>query len=140
MTQLLCKRLGLGDDNFNSSAIYHIPYVRTTQTAKLAHAELARVLADKKLELPVLQASDVLIGSHSSGEVTEWLSQFHLPLIILVSHQPLVSNLVDWLVEGGSTASQGFSSQYSMAPASVAVLEGDLLERGLCELKFMLHA
>ncbi len=102
--------------------IFHSPFVRTTQTARL----LAEVIASRCAFEPTLQAEPMLLGEQRVQDVGRWLAGVDSEPAILVSHQPLVSLLAGWLVAGEAVRSYG---EFGFAPASVALLQ---TEHGGC--------
>ncbi|MBU3070309.1 phosphohistidine phosphatase SixA [Aestuariicella sp. G3-2] len=63
------------------------PYVRAQQTASLA---------SKLLSLPV-ETSDLLVPEGRPSEISQMLDSMSQEVPLLVSHQPLVGDLVNWL-------------------------------------------
>lgn len=106
-------------------AIVASPYLRAQQTATLAHNAL-RFDADV-LTVPWLTPeSDPL-------EVAVHLEKLGLDHVLLVSHQPLVGNLISLLQHGNLREPE------PMRTASLAELEGDWPLAGLMNLKAVRH-
>lgn len=109
-------------------AIYHSPYLRTTQSA----GELKGSFAED----PALRACDELLGENTPQRVLDWIERESLSSVVLLSHQPLVSQLVALLVDGDSSSLA--AQHYPMSPAAFACLEYEyaaagsftLIERG----------
>jgi len=120
-----------------SPSIFHSPFVRTTQTAELLYKTLVGDERFTSLVSPVAQGD--LLGSNSVEGVVSWAETRSDPTVILVSHQPLVSALVAWLVEGARPSEAHRYPEFSMSPASAAVLGGDILERGQMNLEHIFH-
>jgi phosphohistidine phosphatase SixA len=116
--------------------LFHSPYRRTTQTARLVAKQLA-VTHDQPIT-PV--ESNKLISEQSPASVIKWLQSHSVAannVLMLVSHQPLVSSLLALLIEGaGDYATM---RNYPMWPASVAVLDIEQLAAGCAELISLNH-
>ncbi|MDD2061270.1 phosphohistidine phosphatase SixA [Pseudomonas sp. GD03860] len=107
-------------------AILASPYVRAQQTAALVHEALG---FDKSVVTVPWLTPDT-----EPGQVIAALDALGLEHVLLVSHQPLVGNLVGMLQHGHSRAAEG------MGTASLAQLEGDWPLAGLMTLRSMTHA
>lgn len=100
--------------------IIHSPYLRTTQTAELACAVCGCGM----------EASEQLVPEASPGQVIDWLqgicaNQSDTDTLLLVTHQPLVGNLVSLLCEGDQSRPE------PMLPGAMAVIDLDLPAAGL---------
>jgi phosphohistidine phosphatase len=84
------------------------PYVRTQQTAEIIANNINK---------PVITA-DWLTPNSSVSVVMKQLSLWHSQTLLLVSHQPLVSDLV-------SSLSDSVSRHFRMEPASIVCVETD---------------
>lgn len=106
------------------------PYRRAQQTC-------AAILASSGLTVEA-QTVTWLTPDGSVAEVIRQLEalqgESQVWEVMLVSHQPLVSQLISWLVEGHG---QG---RYPMAPASVTCIEGDFVAPGLMRVQQVRHA
>ncbi len=107
-------------------AILASPYVRAQQTAALVHEALG-------FDKPVVTVP-WLTPDTDPGQVIAALDALGLEHVLLVSHQPLVGNLVGMLQHGHARAAEGMST------ASLAQLEGDWPLAGLMTLRSMTHA
>ena len=124
------------DRDFPLARVYHSPFERTTQTASVllagfseqGWAPLGRVAA---------KPSDELLGEQSPKEVFAWLVADQVDNALLISHQPLVSRLLAYLIDADSSSSAG--ARYPMAPASIALLEYETLASGCFELNTLHH-
>lgn len=105
------------DDLRNVDRILASPYLRAQQTAQLA-AEL--------LDLSI-ESSELLTPNSSLVALSGWLEQQTGKTLLLVSHQPLVSNLLAWLCG----ESRG---HYFMAPGALACLQFEVPARGCADL------
>lgn len=137
VTRRLSAVLGKSLNTDEVPAIFHSPYIRTTQTAELLHQTL--VNDERFISLPFPVPQDELLGSNSVEGISNWASANSNSTLIMVSHQPLVSALVAWLVEGARPTETYRYPEFSMSPASVAILDGDILERGQMNFVQMLH-
>ncbi len=99
--------------------LMHSPWLRTTQTARLIGNEL--------LNVPIDSCEDLAPGRHI-GDVTAVLAEVlatpgHPEHLCLVSHQPLVSRLIDHLSGDNGRVPP-------LVPGGLAVLELELPEAG----------
>lgn len=108
--------------------IYHSPFVRTTETASILHHKLT---ANTRLEV-----NEHLLSNASIAHTANWLESLEDQLAILVTHQPLVSELIALMVSG----ELGNTYAFPMSTASVAVLDGEVIARGLMRLESLQHA
>lgn len=107
-------------------AILVSPYVRAQQTAGLVHEALG--FAKPLVTVPWLTPeSDPL-------RVIEELDGLGLDHVLLVSHQPLVGQLIGLLTKGSRQESA------PMSTASLAELEGDFPLAGLMNLRNLRHS
>jgi phosphohistidine phosphatase len=100
------------------------PFLRTRQTAQIATDTLA-------LPPECQRISELLVPGASVDDLIEALYQSSLAAVLLVSHQPLVSNLLDALC--------GPSELHDMQPASLAALELDVVAKQLGQLRWIQH-
>lgn len=112
--------------------IYHSPYLRTTQTAQQVGSGM-QAAVDTDI---CFRPSDALLGGNKVEDVVDWMQSANCSNCLLVTHQPLVSRLLAWLIDG---AEQNAYGQYPMQPASVAVLEFDIVARGCMNLLDLSH-
>jgi phosphohistidine phosphatase len=103
---------GLGD----SVPIIASPYRRAQQTA----ATVAAVL-----QTGMVETLDLLEPGGDPRRLCHWLGQRQEPALLLVSHMPLVGQLVHWLEEGVMNSGPPFSV------AQVCVLEMEMPGAGL---------
>lgn len=106
--------------------IWASPLVRAQQTAGIA--------AERFPGLPI-QTTPLLIPEASPTLLTDWLQSFDQPdrSILLVSHQPLVGELVNQLC--GKPA--GF---YTMGTSSLAYIRISPVANGLGDMQWLDHA
>lgn len=106
------------------TALLHSPWVRTAQTAQIIAIALhtPRVISENALRPGgALAGVDTLVSSYSNGD-----SRQH---IVLVSHQPMVSNLVDrYLGDTGHVP--------SLPPGGLVSLSLDVVAPGCARLLF----
>lgn len=100
------------------------PYQRAQQTAEFARSEFPEAK---------FQTLSMITPEGNPGQVIEQLYQFSQSAgsILMVSHQPLVSELIAQLV------GEGF---YPMHTASIAGLETEVVAQGLANLEFLVHS
>lgn len=101
------------------------PYVRARQTCD----EIQR-----NSDLQSRQELSLITPDDDPEPVVQWLNQQSATDLLLVTHQPLVSRLISFLVDGDEV---GF---YPMATASVAVLQAEIWGQGLARLESVVHA
>lgn len=138
----VAEQLKLNQQRFSQDnpieAIYHSPYIRTTQTAEIVRGDLEVSVELAGYGLPMYPV-EPLVGNDSVVTVTQWISGLPEKKFLLVSHQPLVSSLVAWLVDGAEPSDYSVVSRYPMHPASFAILECDVIGRGCCNLVSLNH-
>ena len=99
------------------------PYVRAQQTAALA----AEYLPDISRETEVLLTPEAKLA-----QLCQMLHKRKESSLLLVSHQPLVGQLVNWLC--------GLApGRYSMGTAALACIDTELLEAQLGDLRWLRH-
>jgi phosphohistidine phosphatase len=106
--------------------IWASPLVRAQQTAQIAQHYFPGI---------ALQTSALLVPEADPALVIEWLSNHSaagVPAILLVSHQPLVSMLLEVLCG----KPEGF---YPMDTSSLAAVNLDLIGAGLGQLLWLDH-
>ena len=100
--QVMCQQAGSTLSALSESKpvnqIIHSPFLRTTQTASIVH----RLLEEKGGQPIELLANQVLLGDNAPHAVSRWLNHYVNALpedsrIVLVSHQPLVARLLEWM-------------------------------------------
>ncbi len=116
-------------------AIFHSPFKRTKQTAFALLEDLSH--SGNRLDVPCLP-SDLLLENATPKLLTNWLDQLDMNHVVLVSHQPLVSRLVAWLVDGVLPDSQDYND-YCFYPASMMVIETDFIARGCGSIRLKHH-
>ena len=110
----------------NPQVFWASPYLRAQETAQIVKAE-TQIKADIQIQ-PGITPDD------SPRQVATLLAEIEVAeSILMVSHNPLVTGLVNLLVEGHSHGPHG------MATASIALLEFDVLAPGLGQLKWLKH-
>lgn len=120
-------------------AIFYSPFKRTTQTAQAVREVLASS-AESALSAPlVCEPATALLGDNTPQNVCEWLDSFAFSHIVLVSHQPLVSNCLDWMINGNDSQRFGESGGYPFYPSTLAVLKTEVIAAGCFELETLVH-
>ena len=107
-------------------AIFHSPFKRTSQTAH----EIFNFLSSS-LDAPLLACTpcEFLLEDTEPKVVGDWLNSLTMNHVLLVSHQPLVSRLVAWLVDGMNDV-QHDPNIYFFNPASMFIIETDFISGG----------
>lgn len=100
------------------------PYVRTQQTA----AQIHRAAPHWKME-----EAEWITPNHAALTVFKQLEQRSESSLMLISHQPLVGNLLNLLVDEFAAFENPF------APATIVILEGDMLAIGAMRVVSMHH-
>lgn len=116
-------------------AIFYSPFVRTQQTAKT----VLETLSGLNNQVIHLAANSNLLGDNTPHSVCRWLDTLPYERILLVSHQPLVSCLVDWMVQGTDSFRLGGTDNFPFFPSSLAVLSCDIIAQGCAELNSLTH-
>lgn len=104
--------------------IWASPYVRAQQTAEIVA---------ERLEDVQINTTELLLPEASEEALIAQLALFDGDALLLVSHQPLVGQLVDRLCG----AEPG---RHAMGPGSLAAIELDPVAGGLGELLWLHHA
>ena len=113
--------------DFSSDLILSSPYTRAFQTAEIVAKALG---LKKKLEL-----TDCLVPHGNARELISSLNKYKPApqSVLLVGHEPYLSQLISLLISGGSTAS------VTLKKAALAKLSTDSLKFGHCAtLKWLL--
>ncbi len=105
-------------------AIWSSPYIRAQQTAGIA-AEVLGVTAG------VSRTLSELTPEGAPRAVIDEVYRSDLDALLLVSHQPLVSRLLDVLC--------GSSAQHEMKTASLACVDCDVVAADLGHLQWLVH-
>lgn len=105
------------DDLQQVTRIFASPYVRAQQTAQLV---------SETLELPV-ETVDLLTPDGGILALMAFLEQHQSEVAVLVSHQPLVGNLVDWLCAEPR-------GRHFMGTSALALIDMDVLAKGCADL------
>ena len=103
--------------------IFHSPYLRATQTAEIV----------REFHPVVFKKLDLLTPEASPQEVIDWLIGEKAEAIVLVTHQPLIGNLVSLLCEGD------LSRPEPMLPGALAEIELEFPAAGLGQLRQVLR-
>lgn len=99
--------------------VVHSPYLRTVQTAALV-SEVA--------DQAQLQVEPLLVPESQPQAVVDWLAAQSEPVLLLVTHQPLIGQLVSLLCEGDLYRPE------PMLPGAMAVIDLPLPAAGLGRL------
>ena len=103
------------------------PYQRTQQTASLLQQSLG---------FKSITTTEHLTPEANIDALFKLLEATKAKHLLLVSHQPLVSRLLAALVAGHSR----YALDYPMMPGSCAMLECEVLAKGLAQLQSIRHA
>lgn len=133
--QLMSRAAGntiktLFDQHGGLEAIYHSPFLRTTETAAAVH----EVLAGPSDQSCRIEATDALLGDNKVKRVCDWLDTVSEQRVLLVSHQPLVSYLLSYLLQGESGNAAGREHNHAFYPASLAALSTEFIGPGCASL------
>lgn len=104
-------------------AILASPYRRAQQTAEIVQAELALPRAVSTVAW--------LTPDDEPSQVLGFLAERNEANVLLVSHQPLLSQLISLLVEGNRRG------HYPMPTAGLACLDTDFVAAGLAHLALL---
>ena len=103
------------------------PYLRAQQTAHIIQESVG-------ISTPMTTQPNITPDDHPTAVADMLAGEGDNKVILMISHNPLVSALVSWLVDGH------FQGPYSMGTACVACLEADLIGAGTATLKWLKHA
>lgn len=101
--------------------IIHSPYLRTCQTAQLV----------QDLQPAMCESLALLTPESSPQQLVDWLAQQTDSTLMLVTHQPLIGQLVSLLCEGNLLRPE------PMLPGALAVIELTFPAAGLGQLQMM---
>lgn len=106
------------------SEVWVSPYLRARQSAEIAH---------EVLELPAQceRVSDLIVPEANVSDLIDALYLCELDSVLLVSHQPLVSTLLDTLC--------GPTDAHDMRTASLAAVELDVVAADMGCLQWLVH-
>ena len=121
MQQAAAAGLCLSQQRLLFSKILASPYLRTQQTADqlLAHFPSCRKIT-----------FDLLEPESRPSEVVDAIGKFSEDTLLVVTHQPLIGDLVASLC----------SQRVAMSPASMALLDAPVVAAGCAELLWLRHA
>jgi len=104
------------------------PYVRAQQTSIIVK-ELIEQQTGRSIEL---ETSDLLTPDSNHREIIPLLEARAVDSVLIVSHQPLVGTLIDWLcdLEPG---------RYRMGTSGLASIKLDVLAPGCGQLNWLHH-
>ena len=106
--------------------IYVSPYVRAQETAN--HFLTDNKSSNKRDTL------DLITPSGTAMEVALWLSQQESDTILLITHQPFASQLIELL------ADEILPTDFTMSTATLVALEGEYFATACCSLRWVIHA
>ena len=131
---LLLKGKGL-------DAIFYSPFTRTQQTAKAVSDTLASLNGlDVEDGCAIhLAPNNHLLGDNIPHMVCKWLDSLPYETVLLISHQPLVSCLLDWVVQGADSFKLGGTDNFPFSPSSLAIMHAEVIAQGCAELDSLLH-
>lgn len=129
----LHKALSLNGNSLD--AIFYSPFTRTQQTAKAVFDTLA-LLNNKAIHLA---PNNHLLGDNIPHRVCHWLDLLPYKNVLLISHQPLVSCLLDWMVQGTDSFKLGGTDNFPFFPSSLAITTAEVIAQGCAELDSLSH-
>ncbi len=104
-------------------ALWVSPYIRAQQTAVIAHQYFPKAS---------LRTTELLEPGADICRLCQSLEAAEESSVMLVSHQPLVGTLVNWLC--------GFpGGHHNMSTASLACIDAEILASDLGELRWLRH-
>ena len=118
----------------NPLATVSSPYIRANQTREVVEKTLSqggrRIITEQDSESITPDAS-----RDQALSLIEALNRRYTS-ILLVTHQPLISRLLAWFVDGEWSSGGNLPS---MMPASLCWLRSEILERGCCHVHTDVH-
>lgn len=122
-------------------AIFYSPFTRTRQTANAVSETLASLdVQDVKDDSAIyLAPNNHLIGDNIPHMVCRWVDSLPYENVLLISHQPLVSCLLDWMVQGADSFKLGGTDNFPFSPSSLAITHAEVIAQGCAELDSLLH-
>ncbi|MDB2409440.1 histidine phosphatase family protein [Pseudomonadales bacterium] len=133
--ETLAAHLSSQVSEMGPDAVFYSPFVRTHQTA-----DAVLKILNTRSDHPIYFAAEkALLGDNTPHAVCQWLDTLPYERILLISHEPLVSGLVEWLVQGSSSASSNGVDSHPFFPSSLAILSAEVVSQGCAELVSMTH-
>ena len=122
-----CRAMVSHLKTFTPDRIVVSPYLRAQQTAAIVQAELSKE-ENFDAELETLS----LITPNDNPAKAIWaLAQYEVASLLMVSHQPLVGDLLSLLVHGHT------DDPIPMSTAAIACIEADILSPGMGVLSWL---
>ena len=119
-------------------AVFYSPFERTRQTAQVVREVLASTNSYASTPL-ICESVTALLGDNKPQSVCQWLDTLTYNNIVLISHQPLVSNCLDWMIDGKDAQLFGDAGRYPFYPSTLAVLSCEVIAAGCFQLEALLH-
>lgn len=124
--QVLSTALKFKQKNETLDQVFVSPYVRAQQTAK--HFLKAIDYSG------VTTTIDKITPSGKPLDVALWLSDLQADSVLLITHEPFASQMVDLL------ADLPLPQDFMMYTATLAAVEGEILATACCKLRWTLNA
>lgn len=124
--QALSTGLKFKQRNENIDQVFVSPYVRAQQTAK--H------FLDAINYTGVTSTIDKITPSGRPIDVALWLSGLQAESVLLITHEPFASQMVDLLSD------LPLPQDFMMQTATLAAVEGEILATACCQLRWVLNA
>lgn len=112
--------------NESLDQVYVSPYLRAQQTAK-HFLETINYTG-------VTNTIDKITPSGKPIDVALWLSDLQADSVLLITHEPFASQMVDLL------ADLPLPQDFMMQTATLAAVEGEILATACCQLRWVLNA
>lgn len=118
------------DDMRSLTQIWASPLVRAQQTAEIAASYFPRL---------EIQTTDLLVPEASPQVLTKWLYEINAhgnednQSLLLISHQPLVGSLLNWLCGKPNDF-------YPMGTSSLAAIRAQVIAADMADLLWLDHA
>jgi phosphohistidine phosphatase len=106
--------------------VFVSPYVRAQQTAQ----HFLKAINYNG----VSQTTDKITPSGKAIDVALWLSNMQADSVLLVTHEPFASQVVDLL------ADMPLPHDFIMQTATLAAVEGEILATACCKLRWVINA
>jgi len=124
--EVLSSALQFKQTNETIDQVFVSPYIRAQQTAK-HFLEAINYTG-------VTTTIDKITPSGKPIDVALWLSNLQLDSVLLITHEPFASQMIDLL------ADLPLPQDFMMQTATLAAVEGEILATACCQLRWVLNS
>jgi len=124
--EVLSSALQFKQKNETINQVFVSPYIRAQQTAQ--H------FLDSINYTGVTTTIDKITPSGKPIDVALWLSELQLDSVLLITHEPFASQMIDLLSD------LPLPHDFMMQTATIAAVEGEILATACCQLRWIVNA